>query len=191
MNDESPLPSRRRVLVRGVDPAWIIDKIRSYEELDRPGEDLYTLSIRGPHPSGWLQLDVDPRMPLYHFHNLGMWMVGMDTDQVLPETVILESTGPLAVDYWLVPRDKGSVLHGRRADGSAYAYDLAGGLVRTEPELQAPAVTLRLALLNRGVPLALMQDWDALPQVETTQVRPFSTQRPPSLIGRLFKAFGG
>lgn len=191
MNDESPLASRRRVLIKGVDPAWVMAKIGSYEELDRPGEQTFPVAVRGPHAGGWVQLDVDPRLPLYHFHNLGTWMAGMVGDEVLPDGVILQSSGPVAVDYWLVPREQGSVLHGRRADGSPYAYDLAGGIVRTERELQAPPTSARLALLNRGVPPDLVEDWDLLAVADRTELRPWLLDSGGSLLGRIIEGIFG
>lgn len=192
MSDESPRPSARRILVRGVGVPRIQARLRTYEELDRPGEDRFDVALRGPSDDGWVQLDVDPGLPLYHFHNLAMWMVGLPDEDELPSAVIAQSRGPLAVDYWLVPRDNGSVLHGRRSDGSAYAYDLAGGRVRTEPELQSMPQSARLALSNRGVPLGLVDDWERLPVSARDTLTPWLLDKPGTLLGRVFKGlFGG
>ena len=191
MKDESPRATARRFLLRGVEPAWVLGKLRSYEQLDPPGQDLFPVRIRGPGEGGFLQVDIDPGVPLYHFHNLGMWMVGLPDEDPLPSVVILQSKGPVAVDYWLVPRDNGSVLHGRRADGSPYGYDLAGGITLPVAEVHPPAGSTRLALLNRGLPLALADDWQALPVAVEDKLRPWVLEKEGTVLGRFFRGLFG
>lgn len=192
MTDEGPRPSARRVLVQGNTVDQVAAKLPTYEALDRRGPTAWPVGLRGPSDAGWVQVDIDPGMPEYHFHNFGVWLLGVPGEPDLPQQVILQSRGPVAVDYWLVPHaERGSLLHGRRADGSPYAYELAGGVVETDRNLQAPPASARLALFNRGVPTDLIEDWEALPLVQEHTLTPWDLDDTSGFLGRFISGLFG
>lgn len=175
----TPLISSRRILLQGGSFEYLAAKLTAYEALDDPGERSFTLTVRGPTPEGWLQVDVPADLPLYHFHNLALWLLGLNGEEAVPERLLIVVDGPGG--YWLKPcgvQGGESVLHGSHDDLRPYVYDLAGGVESQDPRLAATPMSVSLALMTQQVPLSLHQPARAPAPGGSLEFRPFILDKP-------------
>lgn len=176
-----PPPTTRRILVRGLDRATVDARLTTYEQLDAPGDATLPVALRGPTPGGWLQLDLPDELDRFHFHNLALWLLGPGADEPRPEALLVVVDGPGG--YWLrpIPNATGTdsaVLQGYRADQRHYVYDVAARAERDEPRLQATPMTLPLAMMSAGVPMALQDPARAPAVAATRDFTPFRLDAP-------------
>jgi hypothetical protein len=160
--------STRRWLLKGFALDHLQKSLAAYETLGPRGPSVSFLPVRGPDEAGWIEVEVGPEVPLYHFLNAAVWFQGVEAGDPRPETTLLVDQ-EAAAPYWLKPAPElqgGSVLHGSRDDLRPFVYDLARmGEVEAE-EWQTAALSIKLAMMTHQVPLA----WQ-----EPAQLRPIST----------------
>lgn len=158
-------PIHRRLLVAGIDLEDLLARIEAYGELDPSGREEVSFTLREPC-GGWVQVDLPVSMDLWHFHNIGKWIEGGDNDFDPPRDFLLLSEGEGLWGYWLTrPPEGESWLSGATQDAKPIQVEVASGAVVDEARRRVPHATPRLAMMSRGVPLALQQPTDGTPPI--------------------------
>ena len=144
---------RRRILVRGVTPELVTERVRTFDKLypDEGGAFPITVSEA---LEDWLSVEVPVDLPLAEFLNLAKWMEGDATTASATDVVVL-SHGDGPDEFWLVPQQLPGpdwFLTGSAAAGTPFQWDCVGRRTVDDPRLQRAPMGPRLALTTRRVP---------------------------------------
>lgn len=148
--------------------------------------------------AGWVELRFPVEAPVYHFHNLAVWLADTPDAEQKPSDVIVLSEGEGDWAYWLVPGPESDRLTGATALGRPFQVDVPiGRTVDNVKDRRAPMAT-GLMYLTRAVPPGLQHALSGAPVA--TYSLPLDAEATPwailptgggSALGWLKGLFGG
>jgi hypothetical protein len=193
-------PERRRILIKGLAPDAVADRVAEYDTLYPNGEGRFEVAVHEARGE-WVPVEVPVGLDVPAFHNLAKWMEG-DDETTGADDVVALSHGPGDWAYWLVPmREEGKpdwYLTGAFHDGIPFQWDCVARQAVDDPRLQRAPMGLRTMLMTRGVHATLhAPDAEPPPAVRTVTLHldvedPAPIQRPePGSLSETFERTPG
>lgn len=193
----SPAPAARRMLLAKYSVEATLASLLGYQGLQQRPTCNAKIELRVA-PGGWVELRFPTDAPVYHFHNLAVWLADTPEAEQKPSDLIVLSEGEGDWAYWLVPGPESDRLTGATAEGRPFQVDVPiGRTIDHVKDRRAPMATA-LMHLTRGVPPGVQRPLSG--PVVATYSLPLDAESTPwailppgggSALGWLRGLFGG